>query len=213
MLPEVAVIVVEPAAMEPARPWEPAALLIVAAPVFEELQMTEAVRSCIVSSEKVPVAVNCCVVPLAMPGLVGVRAIDTNVASEMVTVVSPEASPDDALMCAVPTPLPVTCPGLSIVALLASDVLQVTVSVTSLVLLFAWVAVAVNCWLVYFANDAFGGVSEIDTIGEESVPLPSAIVFGLFPPQPAKPATNSDTTKMNHTFFCNIEKPSSVLSK
>ena len=44
MLPEVAVIVVEPAARDLANPWEPAALLIVAAPVFEEFQVTVVVR-------------------------------------------------------------------------------------------------------------------------------------------------------------------------
>ena len=44
MLPDVAAIVVEPTATEVARPLEPAALLIVATPVLEELQVTEAVR-------------------------------------------------------------------------------------------------------------------------------------------------------------------------
>ena len=135
--PEVAVTVVEPEAADVASPWEFAALLIVATPVLEELQTTEAVRSCVVLSENVPVAVNCCVVPLAMPGLAGVRAMDTNVASEMVIVVSPVMPPDEALIVVLPAPLPVTCPGLSIVALLSSEEVQVTVSVTSLVFLFA----------------------------------------------------------------------------
>jgi len=108
MLPEVAVIVVDPVAPDVASPCEPAVLLIVAAPVLEELQMTEAVRSCVVVSEKVPVAVNCWVVPLAMPGLVGVRAMDASVAAEMVIVVSPEMFPEVAVMVAVPMPLPVT---------------------------------------------------------------------------------------------------------
>jgi len=51
MLPEVAVIIVEPAAAEVANPLEPAALLIVAAPVFDELQVAAVVRSCVVPSE------------------------------------------------------------------------------------------------------------------------------------------------------------------
>lgn len=42
--PEVAMIVVEPVAADVASPWEPAALLIVATPVLEELQVTVAVR-------------------------------------------------------------------------------------------------------------------------------------------------------------------------
>jgi hypothetical protein len=44
MAPDVALIVVEPAAMDVASPWEPAALLIVAIPVLEEFQVTSVVR-------------------------------------------------------------------------------------------------------------------------------------------------------------------------
>jgi hypothetical protein len=58
-LPEVALIVVDPAATDVASPFEPAALLIVAMPVLDELQVTAAVRFCVVLSENVPVAVNC----------------------------------------------------------------------------------------------------------------------------------------------------------
>jgi hypothetical protein len=58
-LPKAAVIVVEPVAAEVATPLEPAALLIVATPVDDELQVTDAVRSCVVLSEYVPVAVKC----------------------------------------------------------------------------------------------------------------------------------------------------------
>ncbi len=49
--PEVAVIVVEPAATEVASPFEPAALLIVATAVADELQVTAVVRFCVVPSE------------------------------------------------------------------------------------------------------------------------------------------------------------------
>jgi hypothetical protein len=45
MPPEVAVIVVEPEVTEVASPFEPAALLMVATPLDEELQVTDAVRS------------------------------------------------------------------------------------------------------------------------------------------------------------------------
>jgi len=51
MLPEVAVIVVVPAAIDVAIPFEPAELLIVAAPVLEELQATRVVRFWVVLSE------------------------------------------------------------------------------------------------------------------------------------------------------------------
>ena len=58
-LPSVAMIVVVPLATELADPSLPAALLIVAVPGLLELQVTAAVRSCVVLSENVPVAVNC----------------------------------------------------------------------------------------------------------------------------------------------------------
>jgi hypothetical protein len=58
-LPSVAVIVVVPVATELAAPSLPAALLIVAVSGLLELQVTAAVRSCVVLSENVPVAVNC----------------------------------------------------------------------------------------------------------------------------------------------------------
>lgn len=51
MLPDKAVIVVVPAASEAAAPWEPVPLLIVAMFVDEELQITDAVKSCVVLSE------------------------------------------------------------------------------------------------------------------------------------------------------------------
>jgi len=59
MLPEVAVIVVEPAAIEAARPLDPAVLLMVATEAADEFQLTAVVRSCVVLSENVPVALNC----------------------------------------------------------------------------------------------------------------------------------------------------------
>ena len=49
--PDAAVIVVEPAATEVANPLEPAALLMVATPAADELQVTAVVRFCVVLSE------------------------------------------------------------------------------------------------------------------------------------------------------------------
>jgi hypothetical protein len=51
MLPDAAVIVVDPVAAAVADPLDPAALLIVATPVLDELQVTAVVRSCVVLSE------------------------------------------------------------------------------------------------------------------------------------------------------------------
>jgi hypothetical protein len=51
MLPDFAVIVVDPVATGVADPLEPAALLIVATSGLDELQVTAVVRSCVVLSE------------------------------------------------------------------------------------------------------------------------------------------------------------------
>ncbi len=55
MLPEVAVIVEDPAATDVARPEA----LMVATPVLDEAHCTVVVKSWVVLSEKMPVAVNC----------------------------------------------------------------------------------------------------------------------------------------------------------
>jgi hypothetical protein len=57
--PDVAPMVVVPTLAPVARPLLPAALLTVATFALEEAQVTDAVRSCVVASEYVPVAVNC----------------------------------------------------------------------------------------------------------------------------------------------------------
>ena len=56
--PNAAVIVAVPGPTDVARPCEPGALLITATAASDELQTTSAVRSCVVLSEKVPVATN-----------------------------------------------------------------------------------------------------------------------------------------------------------
>ncbi len=57
--PDVAVIIVEPMAAAVATPSEPAVLLIPATDGDDELQTTIDVRSWVVLSENVPVAMNC----------------------------------------------------------------------------------------------------------------------------------------------------------
>src|SRR6266700_2738134 len=111
--PSVAVIVVVPAATDVAKPCEPPALLIVATPAAEELQVTWVVRSCVVLSLKVPVAVNCRVVPFAMLGFVGVTATEERVAFVTVSVVFPETSPSVAVIVGVPAATDVARPALS----------------------------------------------------------------------------------------------------
>src|SRR6266536_3794645 len=131
--PKVAVIVVVPAATDVARPCDPPALLIVATAVLDELQVTWVVRSCVVLSLKVPVAVNCWVNPSGRPGLVGVGAIVDRVAAVTVSVVLPETPPKVAVIVVVPAATDVARPALSIVAKAVFEEPQVTWVVRSCV--------------------------------------------------------------------------------
>jgi hypothetical protein len=110
ILPDTAVIVVEPAATAVASPLEPAELLTAATAAAEELQITDVVRSCVVLSENVPVAIKCWFVPLAILGLVGVTAMDTSVAEVTVTSVDPDMLPHFPQILALPECVAVTCP-------------------------------------------------------------------------------------------------------
>jgi hypothetical protein len=111
ILPDVAVIVVEPTAAEAASPSVPAALLMAATAAADEFQVTDVVRSCVVLSENVPVAINCSVVPSAMLGSSGVIAIETSVAGVTVTTVEPDMLPNFPVILALPQCVAVMCPG------------------------------------------------------------------------------------------------------
>jgi len=74
-VPESALIVVVPAVTAVAIPE----LLMVATAVLDEDQVAVLVRSCILLSLKVPVALNCCPFPTVMDGLAGVTCIETRV--------------------------------------------------------------------------------------------------------------------------------------
>jgi hypothetical protein len=163
MPPEVAVIVAVPTATGVALPLETAALLMAATEEADELQVTDAVISCVVLSEKVPVAVNCWVVPRAMLGMVGVTAMETRIAGVTVRVVEPEMPPDVAVTVDVPTAtvvaLPLVAAALLMVATDVTDELQVTKVVRSCVVLSEKVPVAVNCWVVPRAMFGLVGVT------------------------------------------------------
>src|SRR5262249_61195757 len=72
--PSAAAIVVVPVAPAVASP--PA--VTVAAPVFDEFQVTWLVRFCVLASEYLPVAVNCCVPPTVTVGVAGVTAVEVS---------------------------------------------------------------------------------------------------------------------------------------
>ena len=127
--PELAVIVVVPAAREVALP----ATSIAATELLEEVQATADVRSCVLLSVKVPMAVNCWDVPLAMLELVGVTATDRSVAVVTVRVVVPVLPPVVALMVVEPAARAEAIPAAFMVAVVVVDELQVTTSVRSCV--------------------------------------------------------------------------------
>jgi hypothetical protein len=167
ILPDAAVIAVDPAVTDVANPLEPAALLMAATPALEEFQVTEAVRSCVVLSENVPVAMNCRVVPLAILGLVGVTVIDTSVAEVTLSTVDPEILPNDAIIVidpgAVEAAIPLEPFALLMVAMDGAEEFQTTDVVRSCVVLSENVPVAVKCWVVPLTMLALVGVTAMET--------------------------------------------------
>ena len=129
--PDVALIVLVPTATAVANP--PA--LMVAVVVVPEAHVTEAVRFCVLLSLYVPVAVNCCVRPLATEGLAGVTAMDFRVAAVTVSTVDPTIDPDVALMVLVPTATAVAIPAEPMVAVAVVPDAHVTEAVRFCVLL------------------------------------------------------------------------------
>jgi hypothetical protein len=127
--PEVALMVLVPAATPVARPPVP----ILAVAVVPDPHVTDDVRFCVLLSLKVPVAVNCCVDPLAIDELAGVTAMDCSVAAVTVSTVDPTIEPEVALMVLVPAATPVAKPPTVMVA--AVPEAQVTEAVTFCVLL------------------------------------------------------------------------------
>src|ERR1019366_2589416 len=156
--PEVALIVLVPTATPLARP--PA--VMVAVVVVPDAQVTEAVRFCVLLSLYVPVAVNCCVAPLAIEGFAGVTAIDCSVAGVTVNTVEPLIAPEVALIVLVPTATPLARPPAVMVAVVVVPDAQVTEAVRFCVLLSLYVPVAVNCCVAPLAIEGFAGVTAID---------------------------------------------------
>src|SRR5689334_16266931 len=114
-----------------ASPSDPTLLLIVATVSTLVSQATEVVRSCVVASEYVPIAVNCWVVPLAIEEFGGVTAIDWSTAALTYNVADPEMPLNVAVIVVPPalTVTPVARPSepaaLLIVATLGTDEAQV----------------------------------------------------------------------------------------
>jgi hypothetical protein len=123
----VAVIVVNPAPTDLTSPLEST----VATAVFDELQVTAVVRSGVVLSEYVPVAVYCCEVPRAMLGRSAVTSMVWRTAEVTVMVMLPETVPVVAVIVAEPTVTAAASPLESTVAIAIFDEIQVTAAVRS----------------------------------------------------------------------------------
>jgi hypothetical protein len=162
---------VEPTATAVASPFEPDVLLIVATVVLDELHIADVVKSCMVRSDNVPVAVNCCAVPLAILLPVGVTAIDAT--ADEVSVTEPVTAPYVAVISVEPGVWAVASPfelgALLMVAMLVSSELHVTHVVKScfVPLMSDNVPVAPNCCVVSGAMlGGFDGVTAIEATGD-----------------------------------------------
>ena len=122
IFPKLAIMVVVPTATAVARPL----LLTVATDGLDELQLTCEVRSFVVPSENVPVAVKGWVAPSLILGVGGVRDMEDNVPVVTVRVVLPEILPKVAVMVVVPVATAVARPLLLTVATDGLDEFQVT---------------------------------------------------------------------------------------
>jgi len=114
-----------------------------------------------VESLKVPVALNCLVVPTAMLEFAGVTAIESRVAPVTVNDAVPLTEPEVAVMVAVPVPVLVANPVVSTLATEVAEDDQFTDG-SNCVLPSSKVPVALNCWLVPIAIDCTAGVTEIE---------------------------------------------------
>jgi len=146
--PNAAVMAVDPVTRDVAKPTAPA-LLTEATLESDEVQATDVVRSCTESSEYVPAAVNCWVLPSGILGFAGVIAMDVSMVGDTVKVVEAVAAPRAAVMVADPGPMPAAKPlkpsALLTAAMPVLPEVQVANEVTSCLEPFAKVAIAVNC--------------------------------------------------------------------
>jgi hypothetical protein len=68
----------------------------------DELQLTNAVRFCVLLLLKVPIAVNCCDVPSGIVAVAGVTAMDVRTGAVTVKVEDPAMVPEVAVIVVAP---------------------------------------------------------------------------------------------------------------
>ena len=158
---------VVPVAREVTSPFEPAVLLTDATPGTDEVQVAQVVRSRVVLSTRIPEAVNCFEVPLAMLVVVGeVEMVATcDVESRDVAVIPLNV----ALMVAVPVAATAMAnpDEMPTVAMAVSDEVQAAQDVRFCIALFSSVPRAENCKDIAGAMlCGFDGVKESVVTGD-----------------------------------------------
>ena len=138
----VAVISVLPSLIPVANPFND----IVATSVLELTQVTSEVMSAVEPSVLTAVAINCSVRPIAkLAGTAGVISMEDNVKVTTVKFITGLVIPDKAAVILIfPIATPVATPAEDIVAMLTSELVQVTLEVISIVVRSAYVPVATN---------------------------------------------------------------------
>lgn len=148
----------------------------------EELHSAVPVKSCVLPSLYVPVALNCCPVPNGIVALCGLTAIDISAAGFTVTLAVPLIAPIAIAIVLVPVPTVLASPCvpgvLLIVTAPAFVELQCPACVTSNVLPSLYVPSAVNGCVVPSGVTTTGGFTAIDTSAAAvtvNVPVPVTV--------------------------------------
>lgn len=208
----VAVPGVEPAV---ASPFEPVVSLTVPLDGFKDVHAANGVKNCDAPLARVPVAVNCCVVPGAILGGVdGDTAIDDT--CDVPRVAVPAIPLETAVSVAVPmfdvaVAMPQEPTALLMVATLASDEFHVADAVMSRVPPFENSPVAVSCTVVPGAMLEFAGETDIDTSVAEMTRLDS-----VKPVQPCRKEEKStivvDRAALIHALHLLVMTPSAIVN-
>ena len=134
-------MLLEPIAAPVAKPL----VLTLTVAGLELLHVAVLLRFCVLPSLKVPVAVNCTLVPLAIEELFALMVIDCNVAAVTVSAKLFELIPFwAAVILLEPIAVPVAIPAAVILTFAGVDELHVTEFVRSCVVLSVNVPIAVN---------------------------------------------------------------------
>jgi hypothetical protein len=204
-----ALMAVVPGLTDTASPGDAVVLPMTATVGIEEFQRTDAVRSCVNPPARPAAAVNCRLVPSAMPAVRGVTAMEVTAAE--VSVVDPVMVPNDAVMTVLPViegsafawPLPVT------VATAVFDDSHATKAVRFCAAPFSRLPVAINSTAVPLAMVGSPGERAMDTTGDDVTVVeaetdPTVAVMIAEPGFPAVTKPLSSTEAIDGSEDCHV---------